>query len=94
MQVCCETRLQAASKGHYECFIQLVPDLAQPQGWDVYPCVSLMLREGHMRCAAQLFSEYPALASYFADKCIEERDTLALEVARLAAPEMHLHEQV
>jgi hypothetical protein len=93
-QICCDSRLQAASKGHYECFIHLVPDLAHPQGWDVYPCVTLILREGNIRFARRLFSEYPATASYFAEKCIEEHDTLALEVARLAAPDMHLHEPV
>jgi hypothetical protein len=56
--------------------------------------VSLILRKGNVSFVKRLFSEYPATASYFAEKCIEEHDPQALEMARLAALDKPLHEQV
>ncbi len=96
VQVCCGSRFEAIAKDHYHCFRSLVPDKLdiRPQDWDVYPCVSLMLREGNIEFARRFFLTHPRTASYFAEKCIEEHDTLALEIARLAAPDVHLPEQV
>jgi hypothetical protein len=80
LQVCCATRLEAVAKGHYGCFIHLVPNFAAPQDWDVYPCVSLMLRTGHVRFARHLFAHLGVTAYHFARKCVEAHDAMALQI--------------
>ncbi len=94
LQVCCATRLEAVAKGHYACFTLLVPDFAAPHGWDVYPRVSRMLRDGNVIFARHLFSEHAGTAFHFAEKCIEAHDTLALQFVISATPNNNRNEEL
>jgi hypothetical protein len=81
MQVCCESRLQAALKGHCDCFIGLAPDQQYEGPWDVYPCVRIVLHKGDMGFIQQLFMNHHWIALAFGKMCIIKRDSDSLQVA-------------
>jgi hypothetical protein len=92
LQVCCESRLQAALKGHCDCFIGLAPD-QQYDGhghWDVYPCVLIVLHKGNMEFIQQLFRNHHWIALAFGKICIDKCDSDSLQVAVREAVGMDL----
>jgi hypothetical protein len=91
---CCESRLEAASKGHYKCDTFLHPRNKYYFGTvDLYPALSLALRWGHLGFARSLFDDYRVRVFNFAKDCVYKQDAKSLQWALGMAlgTEMDMH---
>jgi hypothetical protein len=77
---CCQSRYQAASRGHFECYERLLPhDPEGPQSQDLFPCLALALWKGNEVFVRRLLGEPRVDVSNFAIYGIREDEPGHLE---------------
>lgn len=85
---CCNTRFEAARRGHYHCYKQLSPALGGPRQGS-YPCLQLALHSGKQYFADLLAAGiHRPSAQEFAIHCFGEDDLLSFQWVLQMAPQL------